>query len=141
MGAFPPIDELIPHRRPMLLLDEVLEQEGISIVTQTTVREDMFFVQDGELPMMVAIELFAQSAAAMLSLRAQRGSTVDIRSGALLGTRKIELLEPACRVGDVLTTHCEEAIAVGPTAQIECKLLRDGVVVARGSINVMAGAL
>ena len=125
----------------MLLLDEVLEQVGVSIVTQTTVREDTFFVHEGELPMMVAIELFAQSAAALLSLRARRGSTIDIRSGALLGTRKIELLEPACRVGDVLTTHCTESIAVGPTAQIECKLLRDGATVARGSVNVMAGAL
>ena len=31
-------------------------------------------------------------------------------------------------------------MAIGVTAQIHCELVRDGVVLAEGSINVMAGA-
>ncbi len=39
------IENAIPHRRPMLLLDEILECTGNKIVCGKTFREDEFFVQ------------------------------------------------------------------------------------------------
>ena len=138
MGALPAIDRLIPHRAPMLLVDEVVRHEGLTVDCRTSIREGMPFVRDGEVPALLAIELFAQSAASLVSLLA-RDSGTPVMSGALLGTRKIELHTDVFRVGDVLDIHCEEKMAIGMTAQIQCELRREGELLAGGSINVMAG--
>lgn len=136
--TLPAIAQLIPHRPPMLLVDEVIHHEGLSVICRTTIREDMPFVKDGEVPLLVALELFAQSACSLVSLLAgERGGVLT--GGAFLGTRKVELHADALRVGDVVDIHCEEKMAIGPTAQIQCRLERAGELLAEGSINVMAG--
>ncbi|MCB9596099.1 MAG: hypothetical protein H6719_25480 [Sandaracinaceae bacterium] len=136
--TLPAIDALIPHRPPMLLVDEVIHHDGLRVTCRTTIREDMPFVADGEVPLLVALELFAQSACSLVSLLAgDRG--VPMAGGAVLGTRKLELHGDVLRVGDVVDIHCEEKMAIGPTAQIQCRLERAGELLAEGSINVMAG--
>lgn len=122
----------------MLLVDEVVRHEGLTVDCRTTIREDMPFVRDGEIAALLAIELFAQSAATLVSLLAHQAGA-PVMSGALLGTRQIDLHTDVLRVGDVLDIHCEEKMAIGMTAQIQCELRRDGVLLAEGSINVMAG--
>ncbi len=138
MNALPPITSLIPHRPPMLLVDEVVSHEGLTVVCRTTIREDMPFVKEGEVPMLLALELFAQSAASLVSLLASRGGA-PLTSGAILGSRHLSLHAGPRKVGDVLEVRCEEKMAMGVTAQIECVMTRAGEVVAEGSINVMAG--
>ena len=39
------IEAVLPHRGPMLLIDEIVEQEGDRLVCQKTFREDEFFFQ------------------------------------------------------------------------------------------------
>ena len=148
MSSFPPVGTLLPHRPPMLLVDEVLEHEELRVVCQTTIRSDMLFVRDGAAPPLLAVELFAQSAATLMALVTTRNLTARdamgagdarIGGGALLGSRKIQLFVDELRVGDVLRIECEEKMAIGMTAQIECSMHRGETLVARGSINVMAG--
>ena len=137
--ALPAIVDLLPHRPPMLLVDEVLEHVGLTVRCQTTIREGNPFVRDGEVSSLLAIELFAQSACSLIALL-HSSAGASLQSGALLGTRSIVLHEPTLSVGDVLEIRCEERMAIGPAAQIECVLIRAGVTLADGSINVMAGA-
>ncbi|MBX3272358.1 MAG: hypothetical protein KF729_19015 [Sandaracinaceae bacterium] len=136
--SLPPITELLPHRPPMLLVDEVIRHEGLRVTCRTTIREDMPFVSDGQAPMLVALELFAQSACSLVALLAV-GRRTAMMGGAFLGTRKVALHADALFVGDVVDIHCEERMAIGPTAQIECRLERAGELLAEGAINVMAG--
>lgn len=142
MDALPPIEGLIPHRPPMLLVDEVVHHEGLTVRCRTTIRDDMPFVKDGAAPALLAIELFAQSACTLVSLLATRAGNVPM-TGALLGTRQIDLHTDVLRTGDVLEIHCEEKMAIGMTAQIQCEMRRvssrDRELLAEGSINVMAG--
>ena len=139
MSALPPIEQLLPHRPPMLLVDEVVEHEGLRVVCRTTIREDMPFVREGEVPVLLALELFAQSACSLVALLASRGGRA-LRSGAILGSRHVALHADVLRVGDVLEIRCEEKMAIGMTAQIQCSLHRGEETLAEGSINVMAGA-
>lgn len=137
--ALPPIAALVPHRPPMLLVDELVSQEGRTIVCRATIRGDhLFLEEDGAVPALVAVELFAQTAAALVGLLAPPGGP-SMQSGALLGSREVRLHTDALRVGDVVDIRCTEAWTIGPAAQIECVLLREGAVIAEGSINVMAG--
>lgn len=123
----------------MLLVDEVIDHAGLRVTCRATIRDNMPFVRGGEVPLLVALELFAQSACTLMSLLAShRGGAM--RSGAFLGTRKVVLHADTLRVGDVVDIHCEERMALGSTAQIECRLVRGGVTLAEGAINVMAGA-
>jgi predicted hotdog family 3-hydroxylacyl-ACP dehydratase len=136
--GFPPIAALVPHRAPMLLVDELVSQEGRAIVCRATIREDHPFLSDGEVSVLVAVELFAQTAAALVGLLASAGGP-SMQSGALLGSREVLFSTDALHVGDVLDIRCEEVWTVGPAAQVVCALYRDGVKIAEGSINVMAG--
>jgi predicted hotdog family 3-hydroxylacyl-ACP dehydratase len=137
-SALPPLAALVPHRPPMLLVDEVVAHEGRSLVARAVIRGDHPFLEEGGVPALVAIELFAQTAAALVGLLAPPGGP-SMSTGALLGTREVRLHVPSFAVGDELLIRCTEAWGVGPAAQIDCTLERDGVTIAQGSINVMAG--
>ena len=136
--TFPAIEALIPHRLPMRLIDEVIAQEGLTVTCRTTIREDMPFVLDGQVPMIIALELFAQSACSLVSLLAAR-SGAPMTGGAVLGTRALQLHGDALSVGDTVEILCEERMAIGPTAQVHCRLMHEDTLLAEGSINVMAG--
>ena len=130
--------ELVPHRPPMLLVDELVSHEGRRIVCRTTIREDHPFLAGGRISSVLAVELFAQTAAALVGLLAPPGGP-SMTTGALLGSRQIKLYTDALAAGDVLDIHCEESWTIEMAAQIDCALYRAGVKIAEGSINVMAG--
>lgn len=137
-AALPQLASLVPHRRPMLLVDELVSHEGRKIVCRATIQDDHPFLSGGKVPALVAVELFAQSAAALVGLLAPPGGP-SMQSGALLGSRQVRFFTDALRVGETVEVHCEEVWTIGPAAQIECALYRDGARIAEGSINVMAG--
>lgn len=122
----------------MLLVDALVSHEGRKIVCRTTIREDHPFARNGEVSMLVAVELFAQTAAALVALLAPPGGP-SMTTGALLSSREVRFFTDALRVGDELEIHCEEVMNVGMAAQVECALHRAGARIAEGSINVMAG--
>lgn len=74
------IKEIIPHRDPFLLIDEVIEMEaGVRIVAQKHLKEDEFwfkghFPQEPVQPGVLTIEMLAQAGAVcMLSLDEYKG--------------------------------------------------------------------
>jgi predicted hotdog family 3-hydroxylacyl-ACP dehydratase len=84
----PSIDELVPHARPALLLDRVVESLGDdALVTETSIREDNPYCEGGRVGAWIGIELIAQSVAALAGLDALRGGR-PVKIGFLLGTRR-----------------------------------------------------
>ena len=51
------IDELIPHRRPLRLIDQILEVDEDSAVTASTVTEQWPLIANGSVNPIVLIEL------------------------------------------------------------------------------------
>jgi predicted hotdog family 3-hydroxylacyl-ACP dehydratase len=137
--ALRPLVELVPHRPPMLLVDEIVSYEGRSIVCRSEIRPDHPFLSpEGNVSSLVAIELFAQTAAALVGLLAPPGGP-SMTTGALLGSRQVKLHADSFKLGDVLDIHCRESWTIDLAAQIDCALYRRGEKLAEGSINVMAG--
>lgn len=137
---YPPLTAFMPHRPPMLVLDALVSCDERTVVCSRTIREGDVFVEGGEVSALLALELFAQAAAAHFGyLGMKRGS--GMASGALLGTRKLELDVDRYRVGDVLEVRAEQVMSMPPAAQYDCTLARGGEIVARGTINVAMGAL
>jgi predicted hotdog family 3-hydroxylacyl-ACP dehydratase len=139
-GTLPPLVDFMPHRPPMLLLDHLVEHTETLAVCTKTLRADDPFVADGEVSSVLALELFAQTAAAHFGYLAhQRGG--GFAAGALLGTRRLDLDVPRLRVGDTLEIRATQVMAMPPASQYECVMLRDGLEIARGAINVAMGAM
>jgi predicted hotdog family 3-hydroxylacyl-ACP dehydratase len=87
MEAFPAIEELLPHRGAMLLLDSVLSGDESSIVARATVPEAAWYLDDqGGMPAWIGIEVMAQAIAAHASLQGRVKGRPPKR-GVLLGCR------------------------------------------------------
>lgn len=59
--TFPAIEELIPHRAPMVMVDRVLGVDGLDTNTAFTVTDDCLFVANGALSEMGMLENLAQT--------------------------------------------------------------------------------
>lgn len=137
--GFPPLTAFMPHRAPMLLLDRMIACTDTEAICTKTIRADDVLVEDGGISSLVALELFAQTAAAHFGyLGMTRGS--GFASGALLGTRKLELTTHRIEVGDALEVRAMQVMSMPPAAQYECALIRGGETIAKGTINVAMGA-
>jgi predicted hotdog family 3-hydroxylacyl-ACP dehydratase len=138
--ALPAPIDLLPHRPPMLLIDEVVAWKDRKITCRARIGPDHPFLEGDRVSSMLAIELFAQSAGALVGLAGRERADADISGGgALLGTREIVLEQPWLAIGDELLVECEELWASEGAAQVGCVLRRDGETIARGSVNVFAG--
>ncbi|MDC0721932.1 ApeP family dehydratase [Nannocystis bainbridge] len=136
--AFPPLDEILPHRPPMLLLDALTAAEAESATCRATVRAGAPFVVGERVSSLIALEYFAQTVAALFAYKARSGAGGPFR-GLLLGARDLELAASHLRVGDVLDVHCREQWASGPVAQFHCTLNRGGEQLATGAVTVLRG--
>ena len=102
MAAFPAIEELLPHRGAMLLLDAVLSGDENSIVVEATVPETAWYLDEqGGMPAWIGIELMAQAIAAHTGLKGRlRGEPP--KRGVLLGTRAYHCRVASFRPGSPL---------------------------------------
>jgi predicted hotdog family 3-hydroxylacyl-ACP dehydratase len=60
-GIYPPIEDLIPHRKPILCIDEVISVEGLVAKTQYKIEENCLFYTDGIFSELGMLENTAQS--------------------------------------------------------------------------------
>ncbi|MDC1141686.1 hypothetical protein OAU50_01220 [Planctomycetota bacterium] len=100
--------QLIPHRAPMVLLDEIIKFGREEIVGQFTIRADNPFIEDGNFCREALIEAAAQVIAAGDSLYAKSKGGVVIR-GFLTGLTSLEFFSN---------------VAINETVEIEGKCLR-----------------
>jgi predicted hotdog family 3-hydroxylacyl-ACP dehydratase len=102
MSAFPPLEELIPHAGPMLLLDQLCDWSEGSARCTLTVRERAPFVSmAGEVESAVTIEYMAQAVAACLGYEALRGGG-SVRVGMIIASKRFVAHGDKLRVGDAL---------------------------------------
>lgn len=119
------IDELLPHRAPMLLLDRLLEYRGSRVRCETLIgaRHGLLLDEQGNLPAWVGLELMAQAIAAWAGMRGrERGEPVRI--GMLLGSRQYQCQVAAFAAGERLVIEADCLLEDGGMASFECRILR-----------------
>ena len=93
------IINLLPHREPMLLIDELLDIEKLSSATALVkVRKDSFFVQghfpeNPVMPGVLIVESFGQAAAALTAHGLDK-STYENKLVFLMGVEKAKFRNP-----------------------------------------------
>jgi 3-hydroxyacyl-[acyl-carrier-protein] dehydratase len=131
------IEQLIPHRAPFLLVDEILELEpGKRVVGRREIRADDWwfpghFPARPVMPGVLTIEAIAQAGAvAVLADPANHGK-IPFFAG-IDDCRFKRVVEP----GDVLTLECEFVRVRGPIAKGQGRATVDGELAAEAMLTV-----
>jgi predicted hotdog family 3-hydroxylacyl-ACP dehydratase len=131
------IENYIPHRGAMRLVDRLLLADAEHVVAEVDVPFDGLFVRDGQVPAWIGIEYMAQAVSAWAGQR-QRSHGGAPRPGLLLGSRRYEALCEGFPCGATLRieVHCE-LMASNGLGQFDCRILMDGLEAARARIAVL----
>jgi 3-hydroxyacyl-[acyl-carrier-protein] dehydratase len=129
------IEEILPHRDPFLLLDEVVELEpGVRVVARKRVRDDEWYLTGhfpGRpiMPGVLIVEAMAQTGAvAVLADEDNRGKLAlfagidDVRFKRIVGP------------GDEIELTCELERMRGPVGRGKATATVDGELAARGTL-------
>ncbi|MET0341703.1 MAG: hypothetical protein ABW252_11930 [Polyangiales bacterium] len=133
--SFPDIRELLPHRPPMLWIDEVVAHDEDRIRCRLTVREDHVFVDDGKVEALVAVEWVAQAVGALVGLL-DRSQQLMPRPGYLIAVPEAELHVDAFAVGETLDVAVRRAWGDDSLGSFEGEVLRSDVVAVRAKLSV-----
>jgi len=132
------IEDLIPHRDRMKLVDEILEIDGDITRTSSVVTDLWPLDETGLLDPMILVELVAQTSGVHEGWKARRNGTAGTK-GWLVGIKKANFFSDAVPVGAVLTTsvrllYAQQAYAVfagtveaasTPLAEVELQVFRE----------------
>ena len=132
------IEAILPHRPPMLLLDEVLELEpGARVVARKLVRDEDcagHFPGNPIMPGVLMVEALAQAGAvAVLSEEENRGKL------ALFAGIDDVRFKRIVRPGDVLTLECSLEQVRGPIGRGKARATVDGELAVRGTLTFAVG--
>ena len=126
------LEELLPHRPPMVLIDEVVAYDASArqLTTAVTIREEWS-------ENYVAIEFMAQTAAALAGIfDRERNPAHPARPGFLLGTRKLSLALPRFEVGRRYLITATDEFNDDETASFRCEIAdADDRIVATAMLN------
>ncbi|MGY0832728.1 ApeP family dehydratase [Azospirillum argentinense] len=127
MSACPwPIEDLLPHARPMILLDEAVGRVDGRFVSALTVREGAPFVVTGRgAPAHVAVEWMAQTCGAQVGVEAREAGG-DVRLGLLLGTRDFRASVPWFAIGERLEVSVAPVFRDENIGSFDCVVTRAG---------------
>lgn len=123
------IESAIPHRSPMLLIDEVVEQSDSHIICRKTFREDEFFLQghypdNPIVPGIILCESSMQTGAVLLSKFGGEGTPVATRMNDV---RFKKIVRP----GDTVEIHAELIEKLSNAFFMKAKVTVDGKLAVR----------
>ncbi len=101
------IQELLPQRPPILMVDRLLSADDKQAETELLVRADNIFVENGMLKAYAIIENMAQTCAAQLGYAdVYVNGKKDVRIGYIGAVKRMQI-EASPRVGETLRTRME----------------------------------
>ena len=139
-ARLPDLVQLLPHRPPMLLLDELVEANATSAVAHVAITEKSLFLVDGGVPAIVMIEYMAQTIAAYVGMRdVVEGRPVQV--GFLVACRQASFDVDQVVPGDELRVEARLQWSSDKVGQFECNVQRQGAQIAQATVSVYRGPL
>ena len=123
-----PLDELLPHRPPMVLIDAVesFDAEAKRLTARVTIGENQMFFDGQGVPNWVAIEYMAQAAAALVGYHDKHlAPDLPVRPGLMLGTRKLDLKLARFEAGKTYRIVAENVFNDADAASFACSIEDD----------------
>lgn len=140
-AALPPIDEVLPHRGTMRLLDEIVSFDDECVLVAASVNAGAWYADgNGSMPAWMGLELMAQAIAAHVGLLARRAGG-QARPGVLLGTSRyqahVDAFAPGARMEIAATLLLRSAEGHGA---YDCQIAREGQCMAQAVVKVFEPA-
>lgn len=135
------LDDLLPHRAPMVFLDGVesfdASARSLTATFSVTPAHVLYSSALGGVPNWAAIEHMAQAAAALAGcIDKERDPAQPARPGLLLGTRRLELRVDLFAAGRTYRVTVARTFWDDETAAFACTIVDDaGAVAAEASLN------
>ncbi len=127
-----PIENFLPHRKPMLLLDTLLHVDETNTEASFTIDKSCVFLQaNNEIETVALIEILAQSFAA------GNGVTNPQSFGYLASMRSMKVHGTA-KLGDTLVAKVKCVARVGDIMVIEGKLFKQEECIVEGQFKIFA---
>lgn len=133
-----PIESIVPHAHPMILIDELCQYDETKAVCKVTISENSNFYNpvSGSVPSYVAIEYMAQSIAAFANAN-NRDLGKAVAIGFLVSSRKFKVLVDEFKVTSILTIEVEQLyIEDSGLAAFDCKVSLPNKLMAEARINI-----
>ena len=135
------LDDLLPHRAPMVLIDDVESFDPVarSLTAGVSITPDhvLYSTALRGVPNWAAIEFMAQAAAVLAGcIDKERDPSQPARPGLLLGTRRLDLRTDSFAAGRTYSVNVISAFWDDETASFACTVADDsGTVVAEAVLN------
>lgn len=134
--TYPPVDSLLPHRPPMLWVEQILDVQGsVGIVRALVKAEHLFLRQDGALAPEAYCELIAQGFGACEAYRRIKQGLSINGGGYLVSVRDMQCLALA-RAGDELTVCTEKTDECFDTYIVQGQVFRQEEKLAQAVVYV-----
>ena len=131
------LEKILPHKRPMILIDGVIEysiEEGWLKSQVAITKESMFFDSTlNGVSSVVGIEYMAQTIGCYAFLKSEREEPLV---GFLLGTRLYNNKSDKFKEGEVLEIFVREIFSGNDIVSFDCIIYNQGEEVASATINV-----
>jgi predicted hotdog family 3-hydroxylacyl-ACP dehydratase len=99
-----PVEDLIPQRKPMRLVDKIIKSDTDGTLTQARVANNWPLFESGRLNPLTLIELAAQSGASHMGYTHRNKGTLEGR-GYLVGVKQARFFVKGVQIDSVLTTQ------------------------------------
>lgn len=144
-AAFPPIEELLPHRGQALLLQSVLDWSSRAAACAVTLTEAFPYARDGRVEAVCGLELLAQSVAVYSALARRAagrvpGESAGPRAGLLVGVPRAEFFTAHLPVGVLLRAHVEPVWQRDGTGRFRGELKDGASTLLRAELTVVEQA-
>lgn len=130
------IEDYLPHRPPMLLLDEVVEIGETRAVCRTEIKADCVFAIAGIVHPSALIEIVAQCCATLIG----GTGTGAPKPGMIVSCRQADFFVAELRVGDQLELVADRLAGDAPLSTFDCTVARRGEPIAAIQLSAMGVA-
>jgi predicted hotdog family 3-hydroxylacyl-ACP dehydratase len=119
------LEEILPHRPPMILLDQIIECDEHSLTAFLEIREDNLFLNlQKQVPVWIGLEYMAQTIGAYVGIM-RKEQKKDINIGFLLGTRCYETNSAFFELGTKLYIKADKLYQEGSAGSFDCCIQDD----------------
>lgn len=133
----PPIEDVLPHRGNMLLIDRLLEFSHESLIAEYSPKADAWYADtEGNMPAWIGLELMAQAVAAhvgVLKLNEKKPQ----KNGVLVGTRRYSAAVPIFTANMPMQIHATIFYQdISGIAAYDCSIKNGDTLLAEATLKV-----
>jgi len=130
------LTRVVPHRAPMLLIDEVVTPGLEVFCTRVQIRETSMGFEDGGVPGWFGVEYMAQTIAAYHGVN-YPSPDGEPEIGFLVGVRDYRTSCAVFPLGATLLVQISPSFVVENSGSFECQITIDGAMVAESMITTV----